>query len=144
MLSIFKSCSPEETFNLGKEFAVNLKPDDIIGLKGELGSGKTQFVKGIGKYFNVSEFINSPTFIIVNIYNGTVPGTSNKQILNHFDLYRIDKPYELSVIGFNEYLNTGSIILIEWCSLAEEYLGREIKKIFFEYGESENERIIKL
>jgi tRNA threonylcarbamoyladenosine biosynthesis protein TsaE len=143
MSSIIKSNSPEETVIIGKKFAESLKPNDIIGLKGELGSGKTQFVKGIGKYFNVNEFINSPTFIIVNIYKGTDPLTTENLTLNHFDLYRLNKPDELSVIGFDDYTYNGSIVLIEWCDLAEEYLGKDLKKVFFKYGELENERIIE-
>jgi len=140
---IFKSNSSEVTFILGKKFAKTIRPNDIIGLKGELGSGKTQFVKGIGNFFKVEEFINSPTFIIVNVYRGKDPVNAEEIKINHFDLYRISKPYELSVIGFDDYLNNGSIVLIEWCDLAEEYLGREIRKVIFEHGNSENERIIK-
>lgn len=140
---IFKSNSSEDTLILGKKFAKTIRPNDIIGLKGELGSGKTQFVKGIGNFFKVEDFINSPTFIIVNVYRGKDPVNGEEIKINHFDLYRISKPYELSVIGFDDYLNNGSIVLIEWCDLAEEYLGREIRKVKFEHGNSENERIIK-
>jgi tRNA threonylcarbamoyladenosine biosynthesis protein TsaE len=140
---IYQSKSPEDTISLGEKFAKNISIGDIIGLNGELGSGKTQFVKGIGSYFGVSDIINSPTFIIVNEYSGTNPESEKALKINHFDLYRISSPRELSVIGFEDYLNMNSITIIEWSKLAEIYLGTEIKNVKFDYGEAENERIIE-
>jgi len=140
---IYKSKSPEDTISLGKEFAKDIKTGEIIGLDGELGSGKTQFVKGIGGYFNVNDIINSPTFIIVNEYTGVNPITGKTFKINHFDLYRLKNPGELSVIGFDDYLNPDSVSVIEWSKLAETYLGTSLKKVKFDYGESENERIIE-
>ena len=129
----------------GFEFAAELNCGDIIGLEGELGTGKTQFVKGICKYFQVKDTVNSPTFIIVNEYTGSKQSEDKPIRIYHFDLYRLEKPYELEIIGFDEYRNQpDSIILIEWPSLAEEYLGREIRKIRFEYGNEENSRVIKV
>ena len=140
---IYKSKSPEDTSTLGKKFAGNIKAGDIIGLDGELGSGKTQFVKGIGAYFDVKDIINSPTFILVNEYTGTNPETGKTLKINHFDLYRIENPGELTVIGFEDYLKDDSITVIEWCRLAEEYLRMEITKVKFNYGKNENEREIE-
>jgi tRNA threonylcarbamoyladenosine biosynthesis protein TsaE len=141
---IYKTQSAEETQELGVEFSATLKFGDIIGLKGELGSGKTQFVKGIGEYFTTADTINSPTFIIVNDYDGIDPVNSKPVTIHHFDLYRLENPSELEVIGFNEYMDKNSIILIEWCELAEKYLGKELRKVIFKHGEKENERIIEL
>jgi len=140
---IYNSKSAEDTINLGLEFAKELKTGDIIGLDGELGSGKTQFVKGIGKYYNVEDIINSPTFILVNEYEGTNPDNGKSLHINHFDLYRIEKSFELSVIGFEDYINEDTIVLIEWSKCVEEYLGRKIRKVKFEYGEEQNERVIE-
>ena len=137
------SKSAEETIELGKKYAESLKFGDVIGLNGDLGSGKTQFVKGIGEYFQVKDKINSPTFIIVNEYEAFNPASGSKFKLNHFDLYRLKNIHELIEIGFENYLNETSICLIEWSKLAEEFLRGDIKKVNFNYGDSEIERIIE-
>ena len=88
MLNI-TSHSEKDTMNLGKRIAKRLKPGDILCLTGELGSGKTTFVKGlaIGLKVNVSA-VHSPTFVVMNIYNG-------KYTLYHFDMYRLDEIKEI-------------------------------------------------
>jgi tRNA threonylcarbamoyladenosine biosynthesis protein TsaE len=138
------SSSPEETAAIGKTFAGELKPNDVVGLYGELGSGKTQFVKGICEYFNVKDLISSPTFIIVNEYKGTDIISGKEIDINHFDLFRLKNINELIEIGIDSYVNENSICLIEWAELADEYLKGNLKKVFFDYGKSENERIINL
>lgn len=135
------SKSAGETIKAGKNFAKTLKPGSLLGLKGDLGTGKTQFVKGICEYFNVENVVNSPTFIIVNEYNGmSINGDETK--IFHFDLYRLKSSSELDVIGFNEYINSEAIVIIEWPEIAEEYLKCKIDKVFFEYGEKNDERTI--
>lgn len=140
---IFKSSSTEETIEIAKELAEELKPGKVLGLKGNLGTGKTQFVKGICEYFDVKEVVNSPTFILVNEYTGTDEQAKQFSIF-HFDLYRLNSAAELGVIGFEEYLNKNSLVLIEWPELAEEYLGRKIETIKFDYGKEEDERTISV
>ncbi len=140
---VFRSKSTEDTMKFAGEFAGNLKPGKVLGLKGNLGTGKTQFVKGICEHFKVSEIVNSPTFIIVNEYEGT-DGESKRFKIYHFDLYRLNSATELGVIGFDEYLNMNSLVLIEWPEIAEKYLGREIDTICFDYGDFEDERVIEL
>lgn len=130
------------TIRFGERFAKSLKSGDIIGLEGELGSGKTSFVKGICRYFKVKEIVNSPTFVIVNEYIGT-DIYSNKLSIFHFDLYRIFSPEELDTIGFKEYFQLKNFIaLIEWSKLAEEYLQLQFKTVKFLYGPDKNTRII--
>jgi tRNA threonylcarbamoyladenosine biosynthesis protein TsaE len=130
------------TVRLGEHFAKSLKAGDIIGLEGELGSGKTSFVKGVCRYFKVKDVVNSPTFVIVNEYKGEdVYG--NRLNIFHFDLYRIFSLEELNTIGFKEYfLSRDFIALIEWSKLAEEYLQIPIKTVKFLYGSDKNTRII--
>lgn len=135
------SNSPDETFSSGREYAKRVVPGDVIGLFGDLGSGKTQFTKGICDYFRVKEKVNSPTFIIVNEYSGEISGEPAK--LFHFDLYRIKDSSDLEGIGFNSYLQSGSICIIEWAELADEFLKGNLKKVFFNYGKDENQREIK-
>jgi len=142
-MKVHISKSQDETIEIGKNYAADLSPGSVIGLKGNLGTGKTQFVKGVASYFRVTEIVNSPTFLIVNEYLANY-GSNNGLKIFHFDLYRINTPEELSTIGFDEYINDkNSISLIEWSDIAEKYLNKQLKTVTFEYGEDENERIIE-
>lgn len=141
--NIIISKSEKETISAGKKFAESIKPGEVIGLKGNLGSGKTQFVKGISSYFKVKDIVNSPTFLIVNQYEGSCPDTGKNLTINHFDLYRLKFKEELETIGFEDYINEKSICLIEWCELAEEFLGEKFREVIFDFGEKDTERIIK-
>ncbi|MGV8017943.1 MAG: tRNA (adenosine(37)-N6)-threonylcarbamoyltransferase complex ATPase subunit type 1 TsaE [Ignavibacteria bacterium] len=136
------SRSEEDTVKQGELYSAGLKAGDIIGLDGNLGTGKTQFVKGIAKGFRVREIVNSPTFMIVNEYEGYIENRLIK--IFHFDLYRLGTPSELGTLGFDEYASGDSICLIEWPDLAEKYLGKPLKKVKFSYGNGENERIIEI
>lgn len=137
------SYSPEDTFAFGREYAVSLKRNSVTGLFGELGSGKTGFVKGVCDYFNVRDTVSSPTFIIVNEYIGYSENDKSGITIYHFDLYRLKSLKELSEIGFENYLNENTICLIEWADLAKQYLRGNMKEVHFSYGKKENERIIK-
>lgn len=136
------SHSPEETAEAGKHFAGSLKINSVVGLYGNLGSGKTQFVKGICSYFNIKDTVSSPTFILVNEYTAKDVISDSDFPVYHFDLYRLKNISELREIGFKNYISSESICIIEWAELAEDYLQNNIIKIFFQYGEKENERII--
>ena len=101
------SRSREDTMQLGTRFAKVLKRGDIVCLFGELGAGKTTLVKGLAKGFRVKpEKVHSPTFVLLNIYEGKVP-------LYHFDLYRIESP-DLLGMGYEEFFYGEGIAVIEW------------------------------
>ena len=85
----------------------SLKPSDIVALKGELGAGKTVLVKGIAKGLDVKEEPNSPTFVIMNAYEGRIP-------LYHFDFYRVSGVYELEGIGYDDYFYGNGVTVVEW------------------------------
>jgi len=106
--------SQEETISLAEEFADFLNAGSVVALNGELGTGKTFFVKSVLKKYEI-ENVNSPTFAIVNQFTGRVK-------VNHFDFYRINKLNELHDIGFDDYLDDESITFIEWANLAQEIL----------------------
>jgi tRNA threonylcarbamoyladenosine biosynthesis protein TsaE len=139
---IIISKSERQTVATGKKFAETILPGEVIGLKGNLGSGKTKFVKGVGEYFSVQDVINSPTFLIVNQYRGIDPKSDKEITINHFDLYRLRFKEELETIGFSDYINDKSVCIIEWCELAEEYLSDVFREVIFEFGKTESERII--
>ena len=103
----YHSNSPKETENIAKAFAKTLSRGDVVTLDGELGAGKTAFVQGLAKGIGVSDYVNSPTFTIVNCYEGNMP-------LYHFDVYRIEDIDEMFEIGYDEYIDGDGISVIEW------------------------------
>ncbi len=139
----FTTLSEEDTINLGKEFAKGLSSGDVVAIYGDLGSGKTEFVKGICEYFQVEEIVTSPTFTIVNKYTGTA--SDNQIILYHIDLYRIEKESELLEIGFEEYLGDKSAIsLIEWAEKTSLIPENAIQVKIFLDDNDDNKRMITI
>jgi tRNA threonylcarbamoyladenosine biosynthesis protein TsaE len=110
--------SPEETAAAAKELGELLEAGDIICLNGDLGAGKTAFTKGIAEALDIEGYITSPTFTIVNEYEGILP-------LYHFDVYRIADPDEMYDIGFEEYINGEGISVIEWSDLIRDAIPKE-------------------
>ena len=109
--------SETETFDLGAKLADEFHPKDIVLLYGELGVGKSVFIRGVARRLGITEPMPSPTFTIVNQY------ASDTVKINHFDLYRLSDPYELYEIGFEEYIyDDNSITFIEWPEKALELL----------------------
>ena len=125
--------SERETMNLGKAFAQQLKHGDVVAIYGELGTGKTRFIKGICEGLGVRAHVASPTFTIVHEYEflgGRV---------FHFDFYRVNSVEEIRDIGFEEYLEEG-ICVIEWAERAEELLPDRRYNVRLNLGARENER----
>jgi tRNA threonylcarbamoyladenosine biosynthesis protein TsaE len=131
----FISNSPEETFQIAKDFSDELKPGDVVALNGNLGTGKTIFVKGICAGLNAEQNPLSPTFSIINEYNG-------KYKIYHFDFYRIKDIEELYDIGYEDYFNDESICLIEWANMFPEILPQERIEVLIDFGENETQRKI--
>jgi tRNA threonylcarbamoyladenosine biosynthesis protein TsaE len=101
----------KETIDLGKTLAQQIKAGSIIAITGDLGSGKTIFVKGLAEGLSIHDHITSPTFTLVHSYEGL------NTTLHHFDVYRVSDEDELFEIGFYEYLYSGDICVIEWAEL---------------------------
>ncbi len=123
---IFESNSVEETIDFARKFAERLHPGSVVCLVGELGAGKTHFMKGIASYFGVKDSaVSSPTFTLINEYKGTTP-------VFHFDCYRLEDEQEAVEIGVEEYLYGEGISIVEWPNkmsglLPEESIFIEIK-----------------
>ena len=113
---IYNSNSPKETENIAKAFSKELKAGDVVCLNGDLGTGKTAFVQGLVKALGYREPISSPTFTIVNCYEGA------KLPIYHFDVYRIEDPDEMYEIGYEEYVYGDGISLIEWSEKIKDIL----------------------
>jgi tRNA threonylcarbamoyladenosine biosynthesis protein TsaE len=117
-----RSDSEDTTIALGQDFASRLHIGDVVALYGDLGAGKTEFVKGICSYFEVEQLVTSPTFTIINQYAGSFPD-GNVVKLYHVDLYRIDSQEELAEVGFDDCVFAHDAIkLVEWSEKAEHLL----------------------
>ena len=99
--------SAEKTLKLGEIIGNSLNPGTIIALVGELGAGKSVLVKGLARGLGIEEEPNSPTFVIMNCYEGKMP-------LYHFDLYRVADEDELSAMGYKEFFYGGGVSAVEW------------------------------
>lgn len=137
MVENFISKSMDDTIKIAKDFAKTLTAGDIVLLNGDLGAGKTVFVKGVTDYFSNGKAVAvSPTFLIVNVYETTPE-------IYHFDLYRIDDVSELDGIGAEEYLYGNGISFVEWPERAEGYFPKSAIKIDITKI-SDNERNIRI
>ena len=134
--------SLDETLKLGEKLAQNFK-FNIIGLNGDLGSGKTAITKGIGNYFGIKN-ITSPTFVVMKIYE-TSKNISKIKKMIHIDCYRLETYDALLDIGLMEYINDDkNLIIIEWADKISSYLPKQTIYVNFKLGENENERIIEI
>ena len=102
------SHSPEDTEDIGARLAEQLEPGAVVAFTGDLGAGKTAFTRGLARGLGIPDRITSPTFTIVNEYEG------GRLPLFHFDLYRMDSPEELFDIGWEDYLDRGGVGAVEW------------------------------
>jgi len=129
-----------ETIALGETFGRNLEQPLVIALQGELGAGKTVFVRGAARGLCVREAVTSPTFVLLKIYNGRLP-------LYHFDFYRLSTDEDHFELGFAEYLPGDGIAFIEWAErlpdlLPDDYLQIAIECFFDQKGEGRRLRFI--
>ena len=118
--------SPEETWELGRKIGEGAKAGTVFALTGDLGAGKTVFSKGLAAGLGVTEHVSSPTFTILQIYEG------GKYPFYHFDVYRIGDSSEMDEIGYEEYIYGEGVCLIEWADLIEEILPPRYLKVTIE------------
>jgi tRNA threonylcarbamoyladenosine biosynthesis protein TsaE len=137
------SASTEETIAFARAFAGRLRRGDIVTLFGDLGSGKTQFVKGVCQGFKTSTPVTSPSFVILNRYNGT-DESKNEILLYHFDLYRIQSLAEIYDLGYEEFLQGDGVCLIEWAEMLGELLPKQRYDVRLSLGAEENQRRIEI
>lgn len=126
MVTKFDSFSFEDTYNFGLKLGNEAKPGQVYTLIGDLGVGKTVFTQGFAKGLGIDDNVNSPTFTILQIYD------EGRLTLNHFDVYRIGDISEMDEIGFDEYVYSDGVSLIEWANLIEEILPEKYIRILIE------------
>ena len=134
----YYSANEQETEALGRRLAAALPPEGVvIAMYGELGAGKTAFVRGLGEGLAVDGQIVSPTFTIVNELYG-------KRELFHFDMYRLGSANELFDIGWEDYLARGGVCAVEWSeNVPEAFDGTEIRVTIRKTGDHEREITIE-
>ncbi len=121
----FKTESQGETQALGKKIGKTLKRGDVIALIGDLGTGKTCLTQGIARGAGIApdEIVSSPSYILINEYNGTVP-------IYHIDLYRLENSEEIAELGLSEYVEGDGICIIEWAERMADALPDSCIKIY--------------
>lgn len=120
-----QSNSEHETINIAKKYAKSAEPGDVICLQGNLGAGKTRFVRGFVQGLGLpGEIVTSPTFTIINEYDGELP-------IYHFDCYRLEHFEEAVEIGAEEYLYGNGVCIVEWPERITELLPPSSKHVTF-------------
>ncbi|HHT16154.1 MAG TPA: tRNA (adenosine(37)-N6)-threonylcarbamoyltransferase complex ATPase subunit type 1 TsaE [Papillibacter sp.] len=132
-MTIF-SHSEKQTEEAGRRLAGRLSPGAVVALYGGLGAGKTAFVRGLSEGLGIGARVSSPTFTIVNEYPGNVP-------LFHFDMYRLSGEDELYDIGWDEYLERGGIIAVEWSEIVPNALPEDAVRVVISHTEDGGRRI---
>ncbi len=135
----YVSHSEAETEDLGRRLAAALGPGAVVAYRGDLGLGKTAFTRGLARGLGYQGRVTSPTFTIVNEYEGTgLP-------LFHFDMYRLEGPEDLFGIGWEDYLARGGVCAVEWSERVEEALPEDAVTVTIaRCSEDENWRVITL
>ena len=134
----FITHSPEETRALGARLARKLGPGSVVAFTGDLGAGKTAFISGMAKGLGIEEWVTSPTFTIVNEYEG------GRLPLFHFDMYRLGSSEELFHIGWEDYLSRGGICAVEWSENVADAMEDDAVRVDIARGEEENSRVIRI
>jgi tRNA threonylcarbamoyladenosine biosynthesis protein TsaE len=136
MCRTIETHSPEETERAAAELARQLPPASVVALHGQLGSGKTCFVRGMARAVGVTQPVTSPTFTVVNEYRGS------GRPLYHIDLYRVQSADEALALGLDEYIEAGGITAVEWPECAADALPPGTVHVHITEGASEDERRI--
>ena len=133
----YLSHSPEETEHIGEMLGRRLRPGTVVAYRGGLGMGKTAFTRGLARGLGCRGRVTSPTFTIVNEYNGDTP-------LFHFDMYRLESEDELFDIGWEDYLTRGGVCAVEWSERVDGALPEDTVFVDIRRGSGDNDRIISI
>ena len=134
----YRTHSPEQTGQLGSRLAEQLQAGAVVAFTGDLGAGKTAFTQGIARGLGVTDRVTSPTFTIVNEYEG------GRLPLFHFDMYRLGSSDELFDIGWEDYLVRGGVCVVEWSEIVEDALDDDCIRVDIRRGEGDNDRTIRI
>ena len=138
MAEQFVSNSEEETEALGRRLGEILDQSTVVAFTGDLGAGKTAFTRGLAKGLDIPDRVTSPTFTIVNEYEG------GRLPLFHFDMYRLSSADELFDIGWEDYLARGGVCAVERSENVREALDRHTIWVEIRRGEGQDQRVIQI
>lgn len=133
----YLSHSPEETEHIGEMLGRRLRPGTVVAYRGGLGMGKTAFTRGLARGLGCAGRVTSPTFTIVNEYDGATP-------LFHFDMYRLGSSDELFNIGWEDYLTRGGVCAVEWSERVDDAMPADTLWVDIARGTDESDRIITI
>ncbi len=131
----YTSNSVSDTEAFGERLAHRLRPGDVVAFTGALGMGKTALTRGLARGLGCRGRVTSPTFTIVNEYDGGTP-------LFHFDMYRLGSSDELYDIGWDDYLARGGVCAVEWSERVADALPERVVTVDLARGESDTSRVI--
>ena len=132
------SASERETEALGEALVERLSPGAVVAFTGDLGAGKTAFVRGMARGLDIPQRVTSPTFTIVNEYEG------GRLPLFHFDLYRLGSSDELFDLGWEDFLRRGGICAVEWSENVADALEPDTVFIDIRRGDGPEDRVITI
>ena len=130
--------SEAETEALGARLAEQLEPGGVVAFTGDLGAGKTAFTRGLARGLGITERVTSPTFTVVNEYEG------GRLPLFHFDMYRLGSSEELFGIGWEDYLARGGVCAVEWSENVADALEEDAVRVDIRRGDGEDWRVIAI
>ena len=133
----YLSHSPEETEHIGEMLGRRLRPGTVVAYRGGLGMGKTAFTRGLARGLGCAGRVTSPTFTIVNEYDGATP-------LFHLDMYRLGSSDELFDIGWEDYLTRGGVCAVEWSERVDDAMPADTLWVDIARGTDESDRIITI
>ena len=133
----YLSHSPEETEHIGEMLGRRLRPGTVVAYRGGLGMGRTAFTRGLARGLGCAGRVTSPTFTIVNEYDGATP-------LFHFDMYRLGSSDELFDIGWEDYLTRGGVCAVEWSERVDDAMPADTLWVDIARGTDESDRIITI
>lgn len=133
----YRTRSEGETEALGESLARTLGPGTVLAFTGDLGAGKTAFTRGLARGLGVKDRVTSPTFTIVNEYEG------GRLPLFHFDMYRLESSDELFDIGWEDYLRRGGVCAVEWSEKVSDALAGALR-VDIRRGPGEHDRLITI
>ena len=126
-----KITSLDHIHDAAKQFIEAMGDNTVFAFYGQMGAGKTTFIKAVCEELGVTDVINSPTFAIINEYRSENAG----ELIYHFDFYRINKVEEAFDFGYEDYFFSGALCFIEWPELIEELLPSDVVKVYIEEQE---------
>lgn len=130
----------EQTIDLAMKFAQTLQGGEIIALHGDLGAGKTTFVKGLAEELRVEEIITSPTFVVLKDYPAKIKGKDIELV--HIDAYRSETIEDIKSVGFEDFMNRDDVVMIiEWPEKIAEILNENVINIYFEVVDEKTRKI---